>query len=103
MKIVLKHSLLLLAVSGCSYSEKPLSSTIAQSESISGYDYEYYCGNNAAVSQFGSNHPDLIVDLSNKIVVTYVSDSDKSGYADGYHKALDIIVARDNKQCPDLH
>lgn len=103
MKKLLKHSLLLLIVSGCSYSQQPLSSPVVQSESISGYDYEYYCGHNAAVSQFGSNHPDLIVDLSNKRVVSYVSDSDKSGYVDGYHKALDIIVSRDNKQCPDLH
>ena len=103
MKISFKHSLLLLALSGCSYSENRPPDNALVIETISSYDYEYFCGNNAAVNQFGTNHSDLIVDLSNKQVKTYVADNYNNAYADGYHKALDIIVSRDNKQCPDFH
>lgn len=102
MKMSFKYSLLFLALSGCSYSNnRPPNNALV--EIISSSDYEFFCGNNAAVNQFGTNHSDLIVDISNKKVLAYVSDSYNNAYADGYHKALDIIVSRDNKQCPNMH
>lgn len=72
-------------------------------EEISEYDYDYYSGHNAAVFQFGSQYSDLVVDLSNKEVTIYTNNNDHTGYADGYHRALDIIYSRDNPQCPDIH
>lgn len=72
-------------------------------EEISEYDYDYYSGYNAAVSQFGSEYPEMIVDLSNTIIVQYANDINTQGYADGYHKALDVIGNRKNPQCPDVH
>lgn len=72
-------------------------------ENMSGYDYEYQSGVNAAIAQFGSDKDsDLFVDLSNKRVISYVSDDDRQGYADGYHRALDILDSR-NPKCPDFH
>lgn len=100
-----KFSPLILAI-GCSYSQPQIEVvevTNVVEANMSAYDYEYYSGHNAAVAQFGSQYPDLIVDLSDKKIVSYVSDSDRQGYADGYHKALDIISSRTNPQCPDLH
>ena len=100
-----KFSPLILAL-GCSYSEPQIN--IVERDKVvevnmSSYEYEYYSGHNAAVAQFGSQYPDLIVDLSNKKIASYVSDTDRQGYADGYHKALDIINSRMDPKCPDLH
>jgi CDGSH-type Zn-finger protein len=103
MKMSFKYSLYFLALSGCSYSENKPPNNALVIETISSYDYEYFCGINAAVNQFGSKHSDLVIDLSTKRVLTYVADSYNNGYADGYHKALDVIVSRDSKQCPDFH
>lgn len=100
-----KYSLVLL-VAMCGCGDNPSVSIVSNTilEDISSYEYDYYSGQNAAVAQFGNdNDLDLIVDLSNKRVVSYVSDNDHSGYADGYHKALDIIDSRNNPKCPDLH
>lgn len=98
MRMSFKYSLVLMVLSGCSYSENrpPV-------EIISSSDYEYLCGINAAVNQFGTDHSDLIVDMSNKKVLSYVSDSYDNAYADGYHKTLEIIILRNNKICPDFH
>lgn len=104
MKIMWLHSLVIVgALCGCSenQSEPIVTNNL---ENISSYEYDYYSGQNAAVSQFGKDSDlDLIVDLSNKRVVAYASETDRQGYADGYHKALDVIFARNNSNCPDLH
>lgn len=90
-------------IGGCSHKEKEVvvENTL---EDISSYEYDYYSGQNAAVSQFGKDSDsDLIVDLSNKRVVSYTSDENHQGYADGYHKALDILDRKNDPKCPDLH
>lgn len=92
----MKYFLLLMTISGCSFEK-----TKNIIEIINEHEYEYYCGYNAAVLQFENEHSDLIVDLSNKKVLTYTASKDNNSYADGYHKALNIIVSRDNKHCPD--
>lgn len=105
MRKLWKFSPLILAI-GCSYSEPQIEVvevTKIIEVDMTSYEYEYYSGHNAAVAQFGSQYPDLLVDLTNKKIASYVSDSDRQGYADGYHKALDIISNRQNPQCPDLH
>lgn len=72
-------------------------------ETISVYEYDYYSGYNAAISQFGGDS-DKFVDLSNKRVVSYVSDHEQNdnGYADGYHRALDNLSDKNNS-CPHVH
>lgn len=89
---------------GCSYNEPyiPENRPVIV-EDISGYDYNYYSGHNAAVSQFGQQYPDLFVNLDNKRVINYVSESSDTGYTDGYHKAIEIIDSRNNNQCPHFH
>lgn len=104
MRIMWLHSLVIFgALCGCSKNQ-PEPIVTDSLENISSYEYDYYSGQNAAVAQFGKDSDlDLIVDLSNKRVVAYASDNDNHGYADGYHKALDVIYARNNSNCPDLH
>lgn len=108
MKVLLRFSPLLFCF-GCDYSEPYVATNTIVSnglEEMSAYDYNYYIGHNAAVSQFGSDHNDLFVNLENKRVIRYASDNEEiisRGYVDGYHKALDIISNRNNPQCPDLH
>lgn len=92
-----------IMVGGCSHKEPEV---VVQNtlEDISSYEYDYYSGQNAAVSQFGKDSDsDLIVDLSNKRVISYTSDNNRQGYADGYHKALDILDRKNDPKCPDLH
>lgn len=100
----LGYSLLILAaLCGCK-NNREISITLPEVEDISSYEYDYYSGQNAAVSQFGGdNDNDLIVNLQNKRVISYASDNNHQGYADGYHKTLDILDARNNPKCPDLH
>lgn len=94
----------LILVLGCFYNNVPkVSDPPKIVEEISEYDYDYYSGYNAAVSQFGSQYPEMFVDLSDKVIVQYASNNNDKGYADGYHKALDIISNRNNPSCPDLH
>lgn len=103
MRKLWKFSPLILAL-GCSYNNVPkVSDPPKIVEEISEYDYDYYSGYNAAVSQFGSQYPEMLVDLSGKVIVQYAVDHADGGYADGYHKALDIITNKNNKDCPDLH
>lgn len=103
MRKLWKFSPLILAL-GCSSSDiQDAPDPPKVVEEISEYDYDYYSGYNAAVSQFGSQYPEMLVDLRYKVIVQYASDSDSKGYADGYHKALDIISNRNNPSCPDLH
>lgn len=99
-----KFSPLILAL-GCSYNDTPIANNSSRIvEEISEYDYDYYSGYNAAVSQFGSQYPEMFVDLSNKIIVGYAVTTSDGGYANGYHKALDIIINRDNPpKCTDIH
>lgn len=105
MRIFANYSLLLFVALGCSYQpDAEITVVVPDSiETISSYDYEYYSGFNAAVSQFGKGNDDLFVDISNKRVLEYTSETDRQGYADGYHKALDILDSRINPKCPDLH
>jgi hypothetical protein len=99
MKKILIFSCLFI---GCSSKIDTIVVDNSQQETISQYDYDYYSGYNAALSQFDSGSIES-VDLSNKKVIAYTNDSDSNGYADGYHKALDIISFKNNPQCPDIH
>lgn len=90
------------ALCGCSKDQPEIFTNKIQT--VSTYEYDYYCGHNAAVNQFGSEcDNDLVIDLNNLRVVEYASFHDHHGYADGYHQALDIIDARKGSKCPDLH
>jgi hypothetical protein len=99
-----KYLIICLLFVGCS----PVNTVIenvnndSNMEIISKYDYDYYTGYNAALAQFGSGNLQAF-DLSNKKIASYVSDKSDQGYADGYHKALDIINLKDNPQCPHVH
>ena len=84
-----------LLFSGCSYS-------VEKYEEISLYDYEYYTGYNAAINQFGENNFP-IVDLNHKKITAYTKQDDNNGYADGYHKAVDMIYNSNDKNCPFVH
>ena len=89
---------------GCSYSEPFVTDNISvPMEIISFYDYKYYSGHNAAVEQFGQQYPDLFINMDNKKIVNYSSESSNNGYAEGYHKAIEIIDSRRNFQCPHFH
>lgn len=88
---------------GCNTESSTNSNPVVENvETISEYDYEYYTGYNAALRQFGGDSAKF-VDLSNKQVVKYTSDNDSQGYADGYHKALDILDTEYNPKCPHVH
>jgi len=89
---------------GCSYSDPYIpehTSTVL--EDITLYDYKYYSGHNAAVEKFGEQYSDLLVDLKDKRVISYTSDSSNDAYADGYHKAIQIIDSRNNTKCSHFH
>ena len=96
-------AMLIAIICGCSPNVPPTNNIVL--EDISSYQHQRLLGHNAAIAQFGAGNEDLFVNLDNKRVVEYVineGDVD-NGYADGYHRALEMIDRRNNKECPVPH
>lgn len=96
-------AMLIAIICGCSPNIPPTNNIVL--EDISSYHYQRLLGHNAAIAQFGVGNEDLFVNLDNKRVIQYATNEGDvdSGYADGYHRALEMIDRRNNNECPVPH